>query len=837
MGVIGKGWSGWSIGLWLLMGQGVIANPSLAKAMPGDLDLSVTTDRPAQVVQADLVEITDIQITETTAGFTLQLETNGELQTPDTSISGNAAVATISNAELQLPDSEEFFASNPAEEIVLVNVTNLPDNRVQIAITGADAAPTLELSTAAAGLTVSVTPGSPTVQTPGDDSLRIVVTGEDEDDYFVPDASTATRTDTPLRDIPNSIQVIPRRVIEDQQATGLEDVLENAAGVAFNGVDGGRSLTFNIRGFGGAPVLRDGFIIPGFRTDPVAPEVSNLERVEVLRGPASVLYGQTEPGGVVNLVSKKPLSEPYHALQFQGGSREFISPSIDLSGPLTEEGDLLYRLNALYRTEDSFRDFDNDFERFFVAPTFTWLIGEQTELTAGLEYTEDNAPLDMGTVAFGEGIADIPRERVLNDPDSTVERDSLSARYNLEHRFSDNWQLRNQFRYNSSSFDWDVVAFPIALNESTGLLSRAFASDAADVETYSLDTNVQGEFSTGSLEHKLLFGVDLFRAENRRVLRLGNRTFINIFDPGSSDIETPPLDSVPVRSDDTTTINQLGIYLQDQIDILDNLILVTGLRYNAVNQEITNNRNDTETEQNDDVLIPRVGIVYQPVEPVSLYANYSRSFVPNSDLDTNGQPLAPEEGEGFEVGIRSEIIENRLLANLAYFNITKQNVATEDPNDPFASVATGEQRSQGIDFSLTGEILPGWNVIASYAYIDAEVTEDNTDIVGNRIPDVPKHNASLWTTYEIQSGELQGLGFGLGANFVGKRQGGLDNSFETDSYFLTNASVFYRQNNWRTQLNFENLFDVDYVSTTGNRVRFNEQGDPLTIRASVSYTF
>ena len=850
--VMGGGWSvQLTIGLWLLMGQLAIANevtehPGAWGASPDQGEdgwgqpLTPVDKRLTQIAQTELVEITNVQVEETADGFRLQLETTGELATPETSITGNAAIADIPNAVLNLSDDDDFFASDPTEGIALINVANLPDNRVGITITGTNAPPTIDISTRATGLTVSATPGDPTAQTP-DDSILIVVTGEQEG-YFVPDASTATRTDTPLRDVPQSIQVIPRQVLEDQQAIGLQEVLENAAGVTFRGDDGGRGVAFNIRGFDGAAVLRDGFIIPGFRVDPVEPEVANLEQVEVLKGPASVLYGQAEPGGVINLVSKQPLSEPYYNLQFQGGNRGFVSPIIDLSGPLTEDGRLLYRLNALYRREESFQDFENDFERFFIAPTLTWRISDQTDLTVSLEYAEDDEPLDFGTVAIGDGIADIPPERVLNDPDSTVERDSLSVRYTLQHRFSDNWQLRNQFFYASSAFDWSVVAFPFSLDESTGVLNRLFANDSEKIDTYSLYTNVQGKFNTGPIDHTLLLGVDLFRAENQRVQRLNPRdpllsSPINIFDPDNLDVETPPVESIPITNDNTTTTNQLGIYLQDQIDILDNLILVGGLSYDTVDQETTDNLNDVETEQDDDALTPRIGIVYQPIEPISLYANYSRSFVPNSVTDADGDPLEPEEGEGFEVGVRGEIIENRLSATLAYFNITKQNVATEDPNDPFASVAVGEQRSRGVDFSLTGEILPGWNVVASYAYIDAEVTEDNTDIVGNRLSGVPENSASLWTTYEIQSGNLQGLGFGLGFNFVGERQGDLENSYKVDSYFLTNAAVFYRWDNWRVRLNIDNLFDVNYIETPGDRVRFNEEGDPFTLRASISYTF
>lgn len=441
-----------------------------AEATPlNEMEAAATTvdEWLTQIAQAALVEITNIQIDETTKGLTLRLETSGNLLVQETSTIGNAAIVDIPNALLNLSESEDFFASEPIEGISLINVTNLPDNQVRIAITGANAPPVVDISTVAIGLTVSATPGEPTAQVP-DDAIQIVVTGE-QDSYLIPDASTATRTDTPLRDIPRSIQVIPRQVIEDQQAISLEEVLENTAGVSFLGNNDGRGLQFAIRGFDGATVLRDGFRL--FGEDSVEPEVANLERIEVLRGPASVLYGQAEPGGLINLVTKQPLPEPYYNFQFQVGNRDFLSPSIDLSGPLTEDGRLLYRLNALYRQEDSFRDYDNSFNRSFVGPTLTWLISDQTDLTISLEYIEDDDPADYGTVAFGDGIADIPLNRVLNDPDDVIEKDYLSVGYTLEHRFSDNWRLRNQFRYISDDFENDVLALPISLTESTGILN------------------------------------------------------------------------------------------------------------------------------------------------------------------------------------------------------------------------------------------------------------------------------------------------------------------------------------------------------------------------------
>ncbi|MEM7797462.1 MAG: TonB-dependent siderophore receptor [Cyanobacteria bacterium P01_C01_bin.118] len=809
---------------------------------PASQPATTVTEWMAQI-EASLVQITGIRLEATEAGLQVILETaDGELAAPTTTVSGDALIATISNAVLALPEGSEFQQFEPAEGIALVQVTGLPGERVQVVITGTDAVPMVEIDAAATALTLSVVPGIAQAGE-GDEAIQIVVTGEEGSPYLEPNTSTATRTDTPIRDIPQSIQVIPRQIIEEQQATSLPEVLENAAGVTSLGENLFGPLDFAIRGFDNAPVLRDGFILPGLFQDTTGPEVANLERVEVLRGPASVLYGQAEPGGVVNLVTKQPLADPYYNIQLQAGNRGFVSPSLDFSGPLTEDGRLRYRLNALYRREESFRDFNNDSERFFIAPTLAGEISDQTDLTVSLEYVEDNEFYDTGSVAFGEGIANVPPERVFNDPDSTVAEDFLSAGYILEHQFSDNWTLRNQFRYTSSSFDFGVVPFPTRDNPPTSILTRFILRQAGNTDTYSFYTNVQGEFNTGPLEHTLLFGVDLAYAEVNTLTfaDLANPATINpidIFDP-TVDIDVPSASRVPILTDRDINANQLGIYLQDQIDILDNLILVAGLRYDSFFQEVIQNVQDTTLSQDESAITPRIGIVYQPIEPISLYANYSRTFAPNPfSTDTNGNLLDPEEGEGFEVGIRGEIVEDRLVATLAYFDITKRNVATTDPNDPLASITTGAQGSRGVDVNLTGEVLPGWNIIASYAYIDAEIAEDNTFPVGNGLSGIPEHSASLWTTYEIQSGDLQGLGFGLGFNFVGERQGDLENSFEVDSYFVIDAAMFYQRNNWQVRLNVDNLFDVDFVeSVRGTRPSSNRWGEPLTVRASVSYTF
>ncbi|MEG3896414.1 TonB-dependent receptor [Microcoleus sp. SVA1_B6] len=229
---------------------------------------------------------------------------------------------------------------------------------------------------------------------------------------------------------------------------------------------------------------------------------------------------------------------------------------------------------------------------------------------------------------------------------------------------------------------------------------------------------------------------------------------------------------------------------------------------------------------------PAIATGLQP--ELSLYASYSRSFNPDSATTAGGGLIEPETGSGYEVGVKAELLDRRLAATVAYFDIKKQNVAVTDPNNLLFSIASGEQRSRGLEFDISGQIVPGWNIIAAYAYTDAEITADtDRDLVGNRLFNVPKHSGSLWTTYEIQSGDLQGLGFGVGFSYVGERQGDLSNSFQADSYFLPNAAVFYQRDNWRAAINIKNLFNVNYMeSITGSRASGNQPGEPLTVIAS-----
>jgi iron complex outermembrane receptor protein len=286
-----------------------------------------------------------------------------------------------------------------------------------------------------------------------------------------------------------------------------------------------------------------------------------------------------------------------------------------------------------------------------------------------------------------------------------------------------------------------------------------------------------------------------------------------------------------------------SVYLQDQVDLLPNLKLLAGIRYDNFSQFRTTQdlgQPRSEFEQTDNAWSPRVGIVYQPIQALSLYASYTQSFAPSfaASRNADGSTFDPETGQQFEVGIKADL-SDRLSLTLAAFDLKRQNLSTPDPTNPIFSLQVGEQTSRGIELNLAGQLLPGWNVTASYTYLDAFVSQDNSTPVGNRLPDVPENQFGLWTTYEIQAGNLKGLGFGLGLFYVGERQRDLDNTYTLPSYFRTDAALYYRRENWRVQLNIENLFDVEYFrsgnySFVGSGVN---PGKPFAVSGTISIEF
>jgi iron complex outermembrane recepter protein len=786
-------------------------------------------------IEASLVQITGVRVEETETGLQVFLETaDGSLEVPETRSIGNALIADIANAAI----AEEFSQAEPIEGIALVSVTQLPGDRVRVAITGTDAPPVAEVRSEARGLVLAVTPGDADAAAE-DDAIQVVVTGEQNTGYRVPDASVGTRTDTPIRDVPASIQVVPRQVIDDRGVTNIADALETTSGVNPE-TYGGYAFIPRIRGFASF----DAVFVNGSRREVVVfdnPSTDNIERVEVLRGPSSVLFGQGNPGGIINYVTRRPLEDPYYNFTLQGGSFNQIRPSFDVSGPLTDDESLLYRFIGSYTREESFVEFANS-ERYFLAPSLEWRITPDTTLAADLEFIDSSiSSLTCGIPAVGDEVADIPRSRALCESGGfgnafgkrDIQRYNLSAR--LEHQFSEDWSARNTLFFGTYTTR-GAVPNPFEFNEATGELRRRIGVSDNSFNTFSNNLDVIGNFSTGSVDHRLLIGFEYTRQnEFRNSFFGGEYPSINIFDPEYSD-ERFQFDSFPFTTRRERPRTGYGLYLQDQVSFTDSLILVLGGRYDIYEQETINRITDDSSEQTFYAFSPRAGLVYRPVDPLSLYASFTRGFEPSSAILADGSDPDPQRSTQYEVGAKVEFGD--LAATLAYFDITRTNIPTTDPDNQEFSILTGEARSRGVEFDISGEILPGWNVTASYAYTDAVVTEDNSASEGNRFVFAPRHSAALWTTYEIQAGIVEGLGFGLGLFYVDEREADLANSFSVPSYFRTDASVFYRQDDWRVQVNFRNIFDTEYfVGTNQGRTGGVMPDPPFAVVGSVSVTF
>lgn len=816
--------------------------------MLSEIERSATTvaDWMAQI-EAARVQITNVRVERSDTGFQVILETaNGTLQEPQTRVIGNALIVEIENAAI----AQEFSQADPIEGIALVEVTGLPGDRVRVAITGSEAAPMAQIRSEAQVLVLSVAQGVADANAE-DEAIQVVVTGQ-QNRYNPPNASTATRTNTPLRDIPASITVVPRQVLEDRNVNTVGEAVETVSGV-----------TRGFRPYGNVPIIGS-TIIRGFDQSYLGVgrfrngvrdtdyygliPVGTVEQIEVLRGPASVLFGAGEPGGVINVITRQPLDEPYYRAAFEAGSFGFYQPSIDLSGPITDDDAALYRFIAGYQGSSDFQGFA-DSRVTTIAPSLTLNLGERTSLDLYYEYAQLIADPPSGltnAVVLSDGSL-TPRDFLTYYPDlSLVIARSDRFGYSLEHEFSNRWRIRNNIAVNLTQFREDVATGFVLSDDELFLQGFDENTVRSQRDNFFGQIDLLGNFETGSVSHQVLIGFDFNSFSYDRDIFTVDTPLppLNIRNP-DYDIPVPGYSTRRTFSDANLLRRSYGFYIQDQITFLDYLKLLIGGRYDWVSTDLAVDLTtpgdvvDLPT-RNDGAFSPRIGLVYQPSEDVSLYASYTRSFAPLSGFDnTSTDPdvvFDPTRGTQYEVGVKTDFLDGRISANLAAYHLTRTNVLTPDPSNPNNSIQTGEQRSQGIEFDLSGEILSGWNVILSYAHTDAEVTEDNTFPVGNRLPNVPRNQASLWTTYTIQEGALAGLGVGLGLFYVGARQGDLNNSFELNDYLRTDAALFYRRGRFRAAVNVRNLFDIDAAELSFGRAII-QRTDPFTISGSISWEF
>jgi iron complex outermembrane receptor protein len=648
--------------------------------------------------------------------------------------------------------------------------------------------------------------------------------GEDpyNTDYARTNAITATKTDTPLMQTPMSVKVVPQQVLKDQQAITVPQALNNVSGAITNeGADG----AYFLRGFQNFNYYRDGFLNQSqwFHTE----DLANIERVEVLKGPGSLLYGRTEPGGLVNFVTKKPLDQAYYSVRQQFGSFDLYRTDIDATGPITANKDLAYRLNFAYQANNSFQEFAGN-ERILVSPSFRWNISDKTTSLFRVEYSDIKETGRGNIPLMGNKPAPIPRSRNLGDPWNFQEDKYVMVSLNTEHAFNNHWKL--QHRFNFTNYQYSGSSFGVDGNWSTvqanGDQTRSFFGQNIDGEDYQRNyfnaLELTGKFDTGFAKHTVLLGGDYYRADVR-VTMAGFGANPNQYD--TTNIYNPTHQpGVPdITAADITTYNWAlpwwGVYAQDQIELPYHFHVMGGLRYDSAEYDDTavGEYGHDPIYSDEDRVSPRGGIVWQPIPELSFFGSYTENFGASNTSNT-GTPLPPQTAQQWETGIKTELFDGRLTGSIAYFDLTKQSIPVAVR--PGVTEAAGEQQSKGVEFDVSGEVLPGWNVIAGYAWTPfAKTTVDafNGNRLGKRLHNAPEQSANLWSTYEFQTGDLQGLKFGAGVRVVGERQIGYDETAYANGYTTVNLmgskSWHIGPTRLTAQLNIDNLLDKTYTST------------------------
>ena len=694
-------------------------------------------------------------------------------------------------------------------------------------------------------------------------------------DYALPNATSGTKTDTAIMATPLNVQVISKQVLKDQQVIGLDQAVRNVSGVFTDSRDSaiggfGTSSNLYLRGFATTTFFRNGFRIdnPSSTTLGLSDrQFANVESVEVLKGSSAILYGRVEPGGMVNVITKQPLATPYYSVNQQFGNYNTYRTTLDTGGPVTQNKSLLYRVNMSFQNQGSFRDGVNN-ENFFVAPIVKWTITPRTQATLELEYQHDTAVQNVGFVPGRYGqLLNIPYNRNYFDPNGLNVQDTYFVGFNWSHQFNDGWSIKHRVQINKNDLTLlntqqtgavvdDISGTPILhLNNQGG----TYATD-----TYSTGIDLTGHFNTGVFKHTLLFGGDYYRYAMDQAFMNNGSVGVSLLNPvyPASFITAPdPSQNYAAQN----RIDNYGFYLQDQVELPYHVHLLGGMRYQYIHEifniqdpsaGINGALNPVNTA---DAATPRAGLLWQPQSWLSIYGNYTEGFGVNTGVVyPSGNPVPPTSARQYEGGLKTEFFDGRLRATLAYFDLTKTNIATAYPNPLLAlqgfSAVTGEARSRGPELDIMGEVLPGWNVIANYTNLDAIVTKSNNGDVGSRFYNVPRNLSKVWTTYEVQEGDIKGFKLGGGVTMQDNMIGGFAGSAEPIAGYATvslMSGYSFKANKAKitAQLNVENLLDKHYYtggvnylgsvpqSASGYNYTFLSYGMPRTIMASINVQF
>ncbi|MHC2017076.1 TonB-dependent siderophore receptor [Methylobacterium sp. CM6247] len=650
--------------------------------------------------------------------------------------------------------------------------------------------------------------------------------------YVARRSATATKTGTPILETPQAINVVGRKEIEDRQAQSVSQALLYTPGVMNQYGTDVRYDWLYVRGFVPGRYL-DGLRLPFGARGYSQPRVESygLERVELLKGPSSGLYGQNSPGGLLNLVSKRPTATPLREIQLQTGSFGRAQAAFDLSGPIDPEGKILYRLTGLARTTGTQLDYLEE-DRVFIAPSLTLRPDADTSLTILSQYLNIDSPgggAPQGLPALGTLYANpkgrIPTKRFIGEPN--YDRFKLQQGfigYAFEHRFNDVWTVRQNLRYSHVDANTQRVQ-AIGLGADNSTLSRYAWAFPERSDLFNIDNQAEARFSTGPFAHTLLLGADYLREDARYdESQLRIVPSVDVFAPVYAGTVTRP----PLGTRITQGRNQTGLYAQDEIRFGGFRLTVSGRQDWADAVTRTTNAATgalTRVKQDDAAFTGRVGLSYLLDGGLAPYISYATSFQPTAGTDRAGQPFAPTEGEQIEGGIKFQPPGTNLLMTGTVFDLTQKNVLTPDPTDFRFNAQTGEARVRGVELEVKASLTESLDLIASYAAMNSEITKANANaagasIIGNELPFVPQHQASAWLDYTFRTGDWAGLGLGAGVRYIGASVGDNANFYHIPVVTLVDAAIRYdfgyrypALKGVDLAVNATNLFDKTYVST------------------------
>ena len=670
----------------------------------------------------------------------------------------------------------------------------------------------------------------------------------DTTSYQPPPTSSVIRSHGLLLETPQTVNVVPAQVMRDQQPRNLDDALTNISGITQANTLGSTQDAVMLRGFGdnrNGSIMQDGMpLVQGRALN------STAERVEVLKGPSSLLYGIQDPGGVVNIVSKKPELIQSTSLTVRGSTfgdgKNGSGGNLDTTGPIGDSG-LAYRLIVDHEDEDYWRNYGTHRESL-IAPSLAWY-GDNTKLLFAYEHREFLSPFDRGTAIDPKTNhpLNIPSTRRLDEPFNNMEGRSDLYRFEADHDLNDDWKAHFGYSWNRETYDASQVR--VVKVNANGTLTRSMDGTQGALTTDRFATaSLEGKVNVAGMQHDLTFGLDdeyrkIYRAD---LIRQAPRGTFNYNDPVYGNEVAGTTVSAP-DSNQTDLLRSDSLFLQDAIHLTDQWILVGGARYQMYDQYAGKGVPFTaNTDGNGQKWVPRAGLVYRYTDELSFYGSYTESFKPNSTIAPLANKsvldgsLEPEQSKSWELGTKLDI-PGRITASAALFNIEKRNVLVQ-VGDGLTSVysVAGKVRSRGLELDASGQLTDKWSVIGSYAYTDAEVTED-PEYKGNRLQNVAKNTGSLSAVYDF--GSILGgdqLRVGAGARYVGERAGDAANSFELPGYTVADAFATYdtkiEGQKVKFQLNVKNLFDRTYYTSAVN-TQFVSIGDARQVSVSSTLTF